>query len=70
MRQMVTIPRSKWKLVVIDGKITARVECPGCKRTFALDHTITEDGTVTPSLDCPMEDCQFHDFVKLEEWDR
>jgi hypothetical protein len=56
----------KWNRVTIDGKITARVTCPGCRLTFALDHDIAEDGTVSPSLDCPV--CVFHDFVKLERW--
>ena len=32
------------------------------------DHAIAEDGTVTPSLDCPEDGCAFHEFVKLEGW--
>lgn len=65
---MIIIRRGQWKQVVIDGQITARMACPGCGMWFALDHTISEDGQVTPSLVCPM-DCGFHDHVQLEGWE-
>jgi DNA-directed RNA polymerase subunit RPC12/RpoP len=42
------------------------VECPGCNKKFALDHEVADDGTVTPSMDCP--ECAFHEFVKLKDW--
>lgn len=64
---MITIERSKWNRVTIDGKVTARVACPGCGLTFALDHTIAKDGTVSPSLVCPIKGC-FHGFIRLEGW--
>ena len=31
-------------------------------------HAIADDGTVTPSLVCPEDGCDFHEFVKLEGW--
>jgi hypothetical protein len=65
---MHNIERSKWVRVVINGKTTARVVCPGCGMTFALDHDIASDGTVTPSMICPIKSCGFHEYVKLEGW--
>ena len=48
---------------------SAMVCCPGCGRIGSLlDHTIDPDGSVTPSLDCPFEQCDFHEFVKLADW--
>jgi hypothetical protein len=43
-------------------------KCPGCKREFRLDHDIDELGVVTPSLECPEDDCDFHDNVILVAW--
>lgn len=31
-------------------------------------HTILEDGTVQPSVGCPVDGCGFHGFIKLEGW--
>lgn len=31
-------------------------------------HAIADDGTVTPSVVCPIEGCGFHEWVKLEGW--
>jgi hypothetical protein len=31
-------------------------------------HSIAQDGTVSPSVVCPVEGCGFHEFIKLEEW--
>jgi len=44
------------------------VQCPECGFKAALDHDIAEDGTVTPSLVCPNQNCDFHEFVKLRDW--
>lgn len=31
-------------------------------------HTILDDGTVQPSVVCPVDGCGFHEFVKLKDW--
>lgn len=31
-----------------------------------VDHIINLDGTVNPSVVCPIKGCTFHDFIKLE----
>lgn len=47
----------------------ALVACPGCGESATLtDHTIKSDGAVHPSLVCPFDGCDFHDWVKLSDW--
>lgn len=57
-----------WRPVVLDGKKTARLSCPGCGSIALLDHKIDKEGNVTPSVVCPIQSCDFHEFVKLEGW--
>ena len=58
-----------WHLFSAPGKQSAVVCCPGCGRLATLgDHTIDPDGSVSPSLDCPFDHCDFHDMVKLADW--
>jgi hypothetical protein len=33
-----------------------------------LDHEISADGSVSPSLDCPSDGCRFHEDVTLVGW--
>jgi hypothetical protein len=35
-----------------------------------IDHDISNDGTVNPSVVCPIKDCSFHDYIKLEGYDK
>jgi len=50
----------------LDGEV--RVTCPRCARTASLQHAVSAEGVVFPSLECPME-CGFHENVVLREWD-
>jgi hypothetical protein len=34
----------------------------------SLDHEIAADGSVNPSVVCPEKECDFHEFVILEDW--
>lgn len=57
--QSVTEPRVK----------TAALSCPNCGQAASLiDHDIASDGTVSPSVVCPMAECGFHDMVQLIGW--
>lgn len=31
-------------------------------------HSISKDGTVSPSIVCPYDGCDFHEFGKLMDW--
>lgn len=44
--------------------------CPGCGRGASLyDHAIRPDGSVVPSVVCPFDGCQYHEFVTLQDWE-
>ncbi len=62
------IQLDSWRVTLLDGAPVVRVTCPGCAQEYALDHEIAEDGTVSPSLDCPTEGCSFHDYAQLVDW--
>lgn len=34
----------------------------------AKGHTVTEDGTVSPSYVCPVDGCGWHVWVRLDGW--
>ena len=60
----------EWKPVQLQktGERTARLVCPDCRCRALLDHSIATDGTVTPSVVCPTEGCNFHEMVRLSGW--
>lgn len=62
------IPAGHYRKVIVDGKITAEVACGDCGESAYLDHEISIDGIVTPSLVCPKE-CGWHVMGKLENWE-
>lgn len=47
---------------------SAVIACPKCGIHGGLDHSIAADGTVMPSLVCPTNGCDFHEWGKLEGW--
>jgi hypothetical protein len=63
------ISRGEWRLLKARGKLSAMVRCPKCGlEASLLDHEIAADGTVTPSMQCPKDGCDFHETVLLEGW--
>lgn len=54
---------------VRDGKEVVYMNCPKCGNAAALDdHTISQDGIVNPSVVCPFDGCDFHDYVKIVDY--
>lgn len=52
-----------------DNRPTALISCPNCGQFMSLSqHTIAENGEVTPSLVCPHYGCDFHEHITLENW--
>jgi len=43
------------------------LKCPN-GHIGVLDHEIAEDGTVTPSVMCDREGCDFHEMIRLLDW--
>ncbi len=62
--------KGTWKgLRLAAGKCSAGFTCPRCGLTGSLaDHEIRPDGTVSPSVVCPGEGCDFHAFIRLGGW--
>jgi hypothetical protein len=44
------------------------VACPTCGTAACLDHQIAADGAVTPSVECAVLRCGFHEQVRLLDW--
>lgn len=63
---MRVIQRADWVVVKLDGKSAVRVTCPYCQTTSFLNHQVGPDGTVSPSLRCCVDGCEFHETVRLE----
>lgn len=57
-----------WSPLILDEKRTARVTCGNGHIAVIDDHSINEDGKVTPSLECPHDPCGWHEYVTLLEW--
>ena len=47
---------------------SAIVRCSNGHIGRLWDHEIASDGVVTPSLVCPEDECDFHEWVKLVGW--
>lgn len=58
-----------WRGLRLAEKRSATLRCPKCGRWTSLsNHTISDNGEVNPSLVCPYENCNFHEYVTLEGW--
>ncbi|KKN24891.1 hypothetical protein LCGC14_0890410 [marine sediment metagenome] len=62
------IEKKDWKIVFSGGEENLRVSCPRCGRVFFLDHDVDHMGNVFPSLQCPDEECGYHDFAVLKDF--
>ncbi len=58
-----------WKGINLpDNGKSATLTCSNGHTGSLETHTIRSDGSVSPSVVCPHEGCDFHQFVLLEEW--
>ena len=66
--------RATWHLEGVNGYQNLVVTCPECGVDSSMSkaiHSISDDGTVTPSYVCPhtkMNGCKFHRMVRLNGW--
>jgi hypothetical protein len=56
---------SLWQLS--SGRYSVVTRCPN-GHIGTLDHDIAADGTVTPSVVCQRDGCNYHEFIKLDGW--
>jgi len=62
-------PPLSWKPVRIpDGRMTALFICPRKHAGLLTEWEIAPDGTVSPSVDCSPNGCDFHDHIRLIGW--
>lgn len=57
-----------WKGGKGEGIKTAMYKCPNGHIASLSNHDILEYGSVVPSVVCPTDDCDFHEFIKLVGW--
>lgn len=50
------------------NQLAAVIVCPNGHEGTLGDHEISHDGVITPSVRCPAENCNFHDFAILDGW--
>lgn len=46
----------------------ASMTCSSGHTLTLRNHSVAADGMVTPSVVCLVEDCDFHEWVKLDKW--
>lgn len=62
-------PIETWRLSKdLDGTLYPTIRDSNGDWFAIKSHTITPDGTVLPSVVCTYEGCDFHEFIKLDEW--
>lgn len=57
-----------WKGLKTGTGRSASFTCPNGHVGTLSDHTIADDGSVSPSVVCPYENCDFHEYIQLEGW--
>jgi hypothetical protein len=58
-----------WKgLQMPDGQRSALITCSRGHTGILINHTISDDGGVSPSVACSERGCDFHEWVTLEGW--
>lgn len=62
-------PNSWWISKLSDGRRQVITKCANGHIGSLDDHTIAADGTVSPSVVCQHEGCNFHEYIKLEDWE-
>ena len=72
-----TEEQGTWRRSFLMGKDQEPVillNCPKCGNDLGVagwhykNHTIAPDGTVSPSMVCTHDGCDFHEFIKLENY--
>ena len=44
------------------------MRCPYGHLGTLGDHAVADDGTITPSVQCPEPGCRWHETVRLDDW--
>lgn len=58
-----------WSRAKTKDKTIIYMECPRCEQSIGLqNHKIDDHGRVAPSVVCPTQDCNFHEWIKLRKF--
>lgn len=57
-----------WRLTELNGKDTVAVFDTAGHYVVLTGHRIGSEGTVSPSVRCRHEGCDFHEFIRLVGW--
>lgn len=78
MTDRVTIPKKAhrdqpgpwWAPITTEGILSPypMLSCPNGHAAGISDHTVADDGKVSPSLVCPEKGCGWHVWGTLEGW--
>jgi hypothetical protein len=49
-------------------RFKATMTCPNGHVLTLRAHIVRPDGSVAPSVVCPVDDCAFHAYVRLSDW--
>ncbi len=62
----------KYHLSKPNAKFWAECCCPACGKVSLIGrhHDVSSSGIVSPSYVCPFPPCAFHEFVRLDDWER
>ena len=63
------VPGGGWHHVIRDGKPIVTIYCPACGFEGDLDHEISAQGHVMPSVVCPRDGCEFHNVIRLDNYE-
>lgn len=61
-------PPLSWKPMRAQGQRSAIFTCPNGHTGSLHEWTIADNGTVSPSVDCSPNGCDFHDYIRLLDW--
>lgn len=66
--QTLSKPNTWAKHVYQSGHVEVITRCANGHIGSLGNHTIADDGTVTPSVVCQKPGCNYHEFIQLEGW--
>ena len=57
-----------WWRLMVGGRWAVWLVCSAGHAGSLMDHDIASDGTVSPSVQCPVVGCGFHETIRLVDW--
>ena len=63
-----TQPPNSWWINKLPGRNQVITRCANGHIGSLDDHSISPDGTVSPSVVCQHDGCTFHEYIRLEDW--